>query len=105
MLAEMGRGINQHPAKSSFSNRYSENILQIMMGKGKAGRVVCSRSDTSNLASGQPPSPAPPREEDTTFTMDAFWADLEVEAPSTPTGRGNQARSFASSDQEDGWDA
>jgi hypothetical protein len=95
---------NYTPGTSyKYSNRHSENILKIMMGQGESGRVAEARPDSSQLGSGQP-SPAPPREEDSTFTMDAFWADLGVEAPPPPTRRGSQARSFASSDQEDIWD-
>jgi len=82
-----------------YSNRHSESILKIMMGEGAASKVKKTIPDSSSLPSGQP-SPAPPQEEDTTFTMDAFWADLGVEAPPPPSRRGSQAKSFASSDRD-----
>ena len=92
---------NYAPGTSyKYSNRHSESILKIMMGKGETGKVA-ERRDSSQPASGQP-SPAPPKEEDS--MMEAFWADLGVEAPPPPDRRGSQARSFASSDQEEGWD-
>ena len=93
---------NYAPGTSyKYSNRHSESILKIMMGKGETGKVVESRRDSVQPASGQP-SPAPPKEEDS--MMEAFWADLGVEAPPPLDRRGSQARSFASSDQEEGWD-
>ena len=46
--------------------------------------------------------------EDLTFTMDAFWADLGVDAPPPSVKRGDlrQASSFASTEceQENEWD-
>jgi len=64
-----------------YSNRHSESILKIMMGEGAKGKGASdSRSDSSNLASGQL-SPATSKEQDTTFSMEDFWADLGVEAP------------------------
>jgi len=91
-----------------YSNRHSESILRIMMGEQKAGDVKEGRSDSAQLSSGVP-SPAPPSVEDTTFTMEAFWADLGVNAPTpaTPAKRRNlsQARSFTSTEYEveDDW--
>ena len=46
-------------------------------------------------------SPAPPREEDSTFTMDAFWADLGVDIP-PPTG--SRRESHGGDNNDDGGD-
>ena len=87
-----------------YSNRHSESILKIMMGEGDDGCVGDSRLTSTQPASGLP-SPALSREEDSTSTMDmdAFWADLGVEAPAPSQ---NQARSFTSTEVEgqDDWD-
>ena len=75
------------------------------MGEGDGGTGTKSRPDSS-LPSHGLPSPAPPSVEDTTFTMDAFWADLGVDTPPPPGKRGSQARSFTSAEYEaeDDWE-
>ena len=66
------------------------------MEEGDGGIGKESRPDS--YPSNGRPSPALPSVEDTTFTMDAFWADLGVDVPPTPSKRRSQARSFTSTE-------
>ena len=92
-----------------YSNRHSESILKILTGEGEGNYLKDSKSGPGDLVSASGlASPAPPSVEDPTFTMDAFWADLGVDAPPPSVKRGDlrQASSFASTEceQENEWD-
>ena len=72
-------------------NRHSSSIIKIMTGEmderilGSGARpktAMRKPSQESVLTSDGNQSDVPlPREEDNTFTMDAFWADLGVDIP------------------------
>ena len=89
--------LNLYTSRSSRCfNRHSDNILKIMTGD-LTDQVESENTFNESLNYSSQPSPAPPTEEDSTYTMDAFWADLGVEMP-TPERR--RSRSFVSSDDE-----
>jgi len=63
------------------NNRHSESVLQIMLGHNPCVKEKAGGSSSRASSLGPSSSPTPPKEVDSTFTMDAFWADLGVEAP------------------------
>jgi len=93
---------------SGKANRHSSSIIKIMtgemderiLGDGAKPRTTLRKpSQESFLTSDGNQSDVPlPREEDNTFTMDAFWADLGVDIP--PPQRPDSKQGY-SSNQDD----
>ena len=97
---------------SNVVNRHSSSIFQIMTGEldhrlggsgNKSQPPPSSRRQSLNTSLGDmsmTSSPAPPREEDSTFTMDAFWADLGVDIP-PPADSGSRRNSQGGENNND----
>merc|ERR1719369_44212 len=87
-------------SSSKLYNGHSENILKIMLGEGNRDDYEHNPGKSPSICEA---SPAPPSQQDNTYTMDAFWADLGVEAPpQTPSRRRSQI--FCTSDRESDWE-
>ena len=66
---------------SSGRDDNSSRILKVMMGEQDDRMNSSRRMSNVSFSSTGAPSPAPPTEEDTTFTMASFWDDLGVDMP------------------------
>ena len=89
-------------AETGVKNRHSASVLRILTGaedhrigeKTFRGRRPSRAASVDSSVSAASPA-APPREEDTAYTMDSFWADLGVDIP--PPGAGGRRSSLDTS--------